>query len=478
MSLLNKFQEFIKNNSLVNSGEKILLSISGGPDSLTMLDLFNRIKDDYSLKLVVFHLNHQFRREAAAEAEFVRNFCAKLGIKSIIESFNVPALIEKENMSPEEAARKIRLKLLSEKCQSLSIKKVAIAHNKDDQVETILFNIFRGTGLKGLTGIAPVSEIFGLKIIHPLIDISREQIENYCHQRNLKPRRDPTNEETIYTRNKIRHHIIPYIEKEINPAVKKAVSRTAEILRDEDDYLNREIKEIKDKIIIEESCGRYMLSIPLLAEMHTAIRKRIIRWLIFDLKDAPRNLYYEHVEAVENLLIEGSTGNKLDLADNIKVKRVYDKLIIKKGMFNNVDIDFQFKFPVPGKIKLPDDNILSAEIIAAGDDKQWQPLLDKKEMCFCDARNIKLPLAVRTRKDGDRFYPLGMRGQKKIKDFFIDEKIPVEVRNRIPIIVDNKDRIIWITGLRMDNRFKIKDETEKIIKLYYKKPGDNNGIKN
>ncbi|MDI3547992.1 MAG: tRNA(Ile)-lysidine synthase [Halanaerobiales bacterium] len=466
MDLIRGFAEYIDEKNLVKSGDSILLGVSGGPDSLAMLDLFSRIKNKLKLKLVVFHLNHKFRREAGQEATFVSRTAERYQLKAIIEEYDVPGYIEEKGLSPEEAAREIRFQLLFKWAGKLKINKIALAHNRDDLVETIFLNLVRGTGLKGLTGIDPLTEINNLEIIHPLLDISRKDIEKYCHIRGLQPRYDPTNEETLYTRNKIRHKVIPYLEKEINPGLKEVIARMAEIIREEDCFLRELAKRNLEEVLIEKRGNKIVLSLSGLKEIPRVIRRRIFRMVISTLKGDHVDLYSYHYQAIDDLILTGSTGKMIDLKDNLKVKRLYDQLIFDQNGFTEGYAEFNFKLTVPGEVNLPGDRVLKAETSPYF--TGWRKLALKPEICLCDADKVKPPLTVRNRRPGDRFTPLGMKGVKKLKDFFIDEKIPERERNRIPLVLDSTGKIIWIAGLRIDDRFKVTDKTERFLKLHLK----------
>lgn len=466
MDLINKFKEYIKKELLIETGDAVLLGVSGGPDSLTMLDLFNRIRDEFNLEVVVFHLDHKFRSEAAAEAEFVAGVCNELQIKVIVEEFDVPSLVEEEGLSPEEAARNVRFEKMRKQAANLNIKKVALAHNKDDLVETIFLHLFRGTGLKGLSGIDPVNEMKGIIFIHPLLNIFRQEIEEYCQARSLNPRYDPSNEKTIYTRNKIRHNIIPYIEKEINPGLKDVMYQMSNIVREEHEFLNQQAEMKLAEVVVEQDNLKIVLSLPGLKEISGVLRRRIIQKVVYRLKEKSVDLYYEHFRAVQELIFYSNTGKKLDLPDDIKVKRSYDKLIFRKGEFLPPLHNYNFELHVPGSVQVPGDKMIITEYV--NKEKNWRLRVGKSKICFCDLDKVSLPLKVRNRRAGDRFCPLGMDGFKKVKDFFIDEKIPRIKRDEIPIIFDNRDRIIWIAGIRIDDRFKVDEKTKKLIKICLK----------
>ncbi|MFW5976452.1 MAG: tRNA lysidine(34) synthetase TilS [Bacillota bacterium] len=465
MDLINDFKEYIRNKSLVSRTDRLLLGVSGGPDSLSMLDLFNRIKEEYNLEIIVFHLNHKFRKNARKEADFVKNFCRERNIKVEIKEYNVPKLIKETNYSIEEAARKIRLKLMLNLAEKFKIKKIALGHNRDDLVETVLLNLFRGTGLKGLTGIDPVSHYKNRKLIHPLLPISRSKIENYCNYRDLNPRRDPSNKEPKYSRNKLRLEVIPYLEKEINSALKEKIAHTASILREEENFLEDQADKLVKTVLINEKENKIILSLKTLKNESRVLVKRILKKMIFKLKETPDDLYFQHYQAMEELIYKSNTNKKIELPGNIRIKKIYDKLILKYGEFNDSYTVFKKVLKVPGMVSLPDSREIKAEFLC--DKKNLKSLLRKSNICLCDSEKIEYPLIIRNRKKGDRFQPLGMGGTKKVKDFFIDEKILPQKRDKIPLITDKLDRIIWIAGLRLNEKFKIKNDTEKILKITY-----------
>lgn len=464
MDLIERFADFLDEKSLIKEGDRILLAVSGGPDSLTMLDLFHRLSAQRSLSILVFHLNHGFRQSADCDQKFVKKFCQKIGVNVIIKKSDVPAAAKEGGLTPEEAGRRERLKYMKQIIQKRNFDKAALAHNRDDLVETVLFNLFRGTGLRGLKGISSQSEIRGLKIIHPLLFCWREEIEKYCSFRELQPVMDPTNRESDYSRNKIRNRVIPYLEKEINPGLKKVVFNTAEIMEDIDNYLYQKQREVKDRVIAEERTDRVILDLNQLKSLHPVIRYRIIRDSIEKVKGASGDVYYEHYSAVDDLIFNLPTGKKLDLKGNIEVKKQYDSLIIVKESASVYNEKYSFKLNIPGETEVPGDKKIAVKFFK-GQDPTRMPDFGSSNICYCDFHTLSLPLVVRNRRRGDRIQLLGMEGRKKIKDFFIDHKIPVPERDLIPLIVDNEGEIIWIAGWRMNERCKVKPDSKTIIKF-------------
>ena len=456
-----EFKKKIKQESLVKTGDSLLLGVSGGPDSMAMLDVFCRYKEEIKLKIVVFHLNHCFRREAAREASFVEDFCQKRDILVITKKVDVPSVAAKKGLSPEEAARNVRLNLIKDIMAKHELDTAALAHNKNDKVETILFNLFRGTGLRGLKGIEPFSFVCGIPIIHPLLEFSREQIENYCQKRNLNPVRDPSNKNDIYTRNVIRNQLLPLIEKEINPAVKKAIIRMSSIIEDVDHFLEEKKKEAKPEVVLDTKKNKIELKLPSLKELSPVIRRRIFYDIISEMVGQTDDFYYKNYRALDDLVFNSETGKCIEV-NGIYVFKVYEKLIISEEEIEKKTDRYCYRFPLFRKIGLPGGNFLKATKYERRDIES-QKYFNDCSVCCCDYDKLNFPLKVRNRRRGDKIQPLGMSGHKKVKDILIDKKIPVYKRDLIPLIVDNEDNIIWIVGVKMDEKYKISSNTDKIL---------------
>ena len=463
MDIYEEFKNFIKGQELLVKNDRLLLGVSGGPDSLTMLDLFHRLSLKLEIELFVFHLNHMFRKEAASEADFVRDLCYDYDIDCFIEKFDVPSYAEKHSLSSEQAARKIRMELLFERAQKLNLKKIALAHNKDDLVETVFLNMFRGCSLPGLTGIEAFSEIDNYEIIHPLLSISRNEIENYCIMKNLNPRRDKSNEKNIYTRNKIRNDIIPYIEKEINPSLKNVVARMASTLKEENDFLKKLSREKYEYILIKEGKNRTVLSLEKLMNLSEVLKRRILFYAIYSLKEKKADIYFKHYKEISKLFNQSTSSKTIDLPGDITIKREYEKLIIQKGKIDDIVNDYLFEVNIPGLTKLPFEMSINTRILEKYEG--WQEDASKNNIALIDIEKVALPLKIRNRKNGDKFKPLGMNGYKKIKDFFIDEKVIQQRRDKIPLVIDNNGVIVWVAGFRIDDRIKIDNKTKKIIEI-------------
>lgn len=471
MEIYNRFKKFVKKKNLIKEGDKFLLGVSGGPDSLTMFFLFLQLSREFELDFSVFHLNHLFRKEASDEAEFVRRLCNDHDVNCFIKKFDVPFFAEEKSLSFEQAARQIRMQFLFSRAKKIKTKKIALAHNKDDLVETVFLHMIRGSALSGLTGIEPLTEIGDFQITHPLLSISRADIEAYCKEKNLKPRRDQSNQETVYTRNKIRHKIIPYIEDEINPSVKDVVARMASLIKEENDFLENLSREKLKEVLIKREKNRVILSLEKLSGISKVIKRRLLFNTIYSIKDERADIYFKHYQEIKKLFEKGATGNSIDLPGKITIKRSYKRLIIQKGERSSPIANFLVEMNIPGLSSFADGKKIISKVIFKDDN--WNNRAQKRYKCLIDFKNVEFPLYIRNRREGDRFKPLGMDGYKKIKDFFIDEKVKKTKRDRIPIIVDNNGIIVWIVGFRIDDRVKVCQNTEKIIEITLLEEEDN-----
>lgn len=262
---------------LIKSGDKLVLAVSGGPDSIFMLDILNKLKEKLDFEIAVCHVNHMIREEAGMDEEFVQNFCDKIGVKCFVKRIDVKNFANNKKIGTEEAGRIIRYRFFDEVMEKTGSNKIAIAHNKNDKVETIIMNLLRGSGTLGLKGIEPIRDN---KYVRPIVEIERNDIEEYCSQHDLKPRIDKTNFENTYTRNKIRNIVIPYIEKELNPNIIEGVSRLSEIATEEDKFLNKCTENIYNGLVIDEKNDVIILNLKQFNNQDKVIKRRLILYTI------------------------------------------------------------------------------------------------------------------------------------------------------------------------------------------------------
>lgn len=319
-----KFLDTIKNNNLINSGDKIVVGVSGGPDSLTLLTLLNKYKSKFNYEIIVAHVNHLIRKDSTDDEQFVENYCKKNGIKFYCKRVNVQEIAKQQKKGEEEVGRNERYKFFDEICEKENANKIAIAHNMNDNAETMLLNLIRGTGLNGLEGIQPSQ--YNNRFIRPLINCNRNEIEDFCKENNLEPRIDSTNKENIYKRNTIRNKLIPFL-KELNPNIIETLSRTSVIIAENNEFIQKEAQKNFNKIT-ELKSNLVEIDLKDFNKMPIAMRKAIIQLSIDKLNGNIRNISKKNIDDIIKLA-ENNIGNKYIIYKNIKAEVKKGKLKIQ-----------------------------------------------------------------------------------------------------------------------------------------------------
>lgn len=303
--MINAVLKTIQKYNLINPNDKIVLGVSGGPDSLFMLDILNKLKKELQIELVVAHINHKIRVEADEEEEFVKQFCKKIGIEFYYKRIEVEKYANNNKIGLEEAGRKVRYEFFEEVSNKTGANKIAVAHNKNDKVETMIMHILRGSGTSGLQGIQPQAN----KIIRPIIEIERKDIENYCEEQQLDPRIDKSNQDNTYTRNKIRNVVIPYINQEFNPNFIETMTRLSELITEENAFLNKLTETEYQKILIQKIDNQIALDLKKFNELDNIIKKRIILYTVSNLRGGSQGIEKVHIEDIVKLC-KNNVGNK------------------------------------------------------------------------------------------------------------------------------------------------------------------------
>ncbi len=311
----------IKKYNLIKDGDKIVVGVSGGPDSICLLHILNEIKNEFNFKIYVAHINHMIRKEADEETEYVKNFCKNLGIECYIKRIDVTKIANNLKRGTEETGRQIRYEFFNEVLEKTNSNKIATAHNNNDKVETILMNILRGSGTSGLKGIEAIRDE---KYIRPLINVSREEIEEYCKTNKLEPRIDKSNNENIYTRNKIRNIVIPYIKKEFNPNIIKTINRLSDVANEENEFINKITEETFKNICIKVDKNQIILDLKKFNCLELVIKRRIILYTINKLLLSTLGIEKVNIDDIIKLC-QNNIGNKyLKPIKNLKI-------LVKKG---------------------------------------------------------------------------------------------------------------------------------------------------
>ena len=319
-----KVIETIKKYNLIESGDKIVLGVSGGPDSISMLNILNEIKNEFQFEIYVAHINHMIRAEAVEDEKYVQDYCNRNNIECYIKRIDVQEIANTKKIGTEEAGRKVRYDFFEEVMQKVGANKIGIAHNKNDKIETIIMNLLRGSGLSGLKGIEPIRDN---KYIRPLIECERQEIEQYCEESKLEPRIDKTNFENDYTRNKIRNIVIPYIQNEFNPNIIKTLDRLAQVATEESDFVELQTRKSYEKVFVERTEKQITLKLKEFNQQEKVIKNRIILLVVKELMGSTQGIEKIHIEDIIKLC-DNNVGNKfLTPNKNLKVlvknKKIY-----------------------------------------------------------------------------------------------------------------------------------------------------------
>ncbi|MGI6143459.1 MAG: tRNA lysidine(34) synthetase TilS [bacterium] len=460
--MLEKVRKTLDRFQMLAPGDRVLVAVSGGPDSSALLHILWRLRDELGLVLMVAHLDHMLRgEESYQDARHVEEMAFSLGIPAVIKRVDVSAYRADHGGSLEAAAREVRYDFFINTARESGCRKIALGHNLDDQVETVLMRFLRGSGLAGLGGIPPVRRTGEVDIIRPLLEVDRAQILAYCREEGLKPRWDRTNEEPIYLRNKIRLKLLPWLEAEFNPNLRQLLAGNAHLWREENEYLDQEARKWYDRVATGTKDNMVSLNLDMLQELSPVLLRRILRRAIIAVKGDGVDLLQVHLQSAEMLVQRGRVGARLSLPGGIEIKRNYREVIVREEGQEEGTLPFCYPLPVPGEIIVPAAGLkLKARVV---DRRDLGPHLrpGRKRGLFA-RESISEPLFVRNRRPGDRFYPRGLGGAKKVKDFFIDAKIPRDRRDSIPLLTTGNE-IMWVVGRRRDQRFVVKPETKQVL---------------
>jgi tRNA(Ile)-lysidine synthase len=475
-----QFFATLARHDMVHPGDRVLVAVSGGPDSTALLTLFRRAARRLGVELHVAHLDHGWRgRGSARDAEFVRRLALRMGLPVTIGHAGgrtAPGTTRRQS-SREAIGRALRMRFLMETAAAGGAARVAVGHTLDDQAESLLMRLLRGSGTRGLAGTYPVVD--GL-FIRPLLGVRRAEVVAYLRSRRQAYRVDPTNRDTTLTRNRVRRRLIPLLEREFNPAAAEVLARSAGLLRDEEAWMD-ELSQAAFRGAATVEPGSVSLAAPALIAMPRALLRRVLRRAVESVRGHLLGLDFRHVEEMERLLSRPGPGS-IDMPGGWRVARRPGMLRLESvvtgghtgrpervsaGVRSPSDDDGgaggcrEAVCPIPGKVDLPGLGLaLRARLVTPED----PPVAPGPDRACLDADLLPGPLLVRPRRPGDRFVPLGGPGTRKVKSFLIDRKVPVAERGRIPLVLEN-GRVAWIVGHRIDDRFKVTPATRRILVL-------------
>ncbi len=462
-NLRQQVQETIHRYQMLQAGERVLVAVSGGPDSVGLLHLLCWLSDELGIELAVAHLNHQLRGEQADQDEaYVRRLCADWDLPCYVTCENIREQARQKGISLEEAGRCARYEYFSTLADQHGLHRVALGHTATDRVETLLINLLRGSGLHGLRSIPPVRGIF----IRPLISIRREAIAEHCEQYGLNPCCDESNlEPSDFLRNKIRLQLLPLLGEEYGEDPHEALSRVIRAAEEELAW-TEPLVETEFEEVASVGADKVGLDRQRLRELPAGLQHRLLRRAIVELSGATTDVGEVHYDALRELIDQGQTGAELHLPGKVLARIGYTELELicgERAQRQPEDNDsWCYELSVPGTVEIPEVGSVVAQRVA----ERPSELGDAAgSHIIVDGATAGSIFCVRNWRPGDCMQPLGMGGHKKLQDLFVDEKIPQQQRDCIPLVVDSQDRIIWAVGLRMGEQFRVTEDTTKFLKL-------------
>lgn len=440
--MIEKVQGFIRKHQLLKKNSTVLIGVSGGPDSMALLHFFNTIREDWNLTIVAVSIDHQLRdEESLDDLEYVRQICHQWNIQFVGTSLDVPTYKLEERLGTQAAARKLRYAFFEKQMNHFKADFLALGHHGDDQAETMLMALARSADPGLLSGIPIKRDFASGMIIRPFLCLTKDDLEDYCQQHAIAPRRDPSNDETVYTRNFFRKQLLPLL-KERNRNIHNTVLHLSEALQEDEQFLMDEAAKMVQGIVnLDRETNEVSFQSTAFSTFPLSLQRRAFHLILNYLyEQLPKNLSYVHEKKFFNLLHKSSGNTQIDFPHNLKLKKVYETFtfsfadnFLKKNRVSEA-------IEIPGKTQWY-DGMVTAFYTDSPD--------EQSDMCYACGRNdIALPLHIRPRRDGDRMRWKGLDGSKKLKDIFIDAKVPLTERDSWPVIVDDHGTILWLIGLK------------------------------
>ena len=513
IKLESKVIDFIQRYGLVLPEEIVVVGVSGGADSVCLLHVLAKWRKGPGINLHIAHLNHQLRgAESEADAKYVSDLAGSLGVPVTIDRQDVAAYRAGRNLSVEEAARELRYAFFARVATKVGANRIVIGHTRDDQVETILMHILRGTGITGLCGLAPCSPMAydsegtswpasplslraealsvakgqrsNLLVIRPLLDVTRKETTSYCQEYQLDPRIDSSNRSLSFFRNRIRLQLLPLL-RQYNPSVDQALLRLADIAKEDNTFIEQQASGLWDEVTRQENNAIY-LDRKQIASLSIALQRQLLRTAVTRLAGDTRDIEASHIEAARSLLNK-PVGKRISLPHGFICQGGYDELVIASPPSVIASEAWQSQLPscpfpslpgeftlkVPGKTVFPGWKVIASIIREREDSLPLRGTLSTSEGTYrsnlvadFDLHKTGTELFVRQRRPGDKFQPLGMNMPKKLQEFMVDAKIPRSWRGHIPIVY-SPQQIIWVVGWRIDDRVKVNEASKEILRLEF-----------
>lgn len=476
--MIEKVRNYIKQYNMLVPGDTVVTGVSGGADSLCLLFMLKEFAQEMSLKLAVVHVNHGIREEAAEDAAYVKKICEELDVPFYLKEADVEEIAKSQGISTEEAGRNVRYAAFAEVLAQLTggeqfsgeeqrvggkqfaggtQGKIAVAHNANDRAETMLFHLFRGTGLTGLSGIKPVRG----QIIRPLLCLDREEIEQYLAKKQITFCIDRTNNEDTYTRNKIRHHILPFAENDICTGAVAHMNQTAEMLLETEEFLREQTVRIYNEIAEEKENGVY-ISVKDFLRQPKLMQKRMLLLCMEKIAAGRRDIGLVHIEDMCSLFTK--EGNKEQMLPyGMTARREFEKVFI--GVNRPADFDMlidEKNISIPGEVEIKGVGVFEFSVFEYDKSKI---IPEKTYTKWLDYDKIKKSLVLRTRQTGDYLTINEALSKKTLKKYYIEEKIPRNERENLYVLADGS-HIVWVPGYRISQYYKISPETKNILQVH------------
>ena len=451
-------KRFIENNRLFGAGSRIIVGVSGGPDSMALFSILNELRQPWGLEVIALYCHHGLRRAADQEADFVRRWAGRWGCSFSTSKVDVQAFQQENKLSLQEAARELRYRVFRSFFVNQKADKVALAHTANDQAEEVLIGLIRGAGLGGLAGIPLQREGF----IRPLLATYRTEILTYLGERDIPYLEDESNKDRRFLRARVRHQLLPELGK-FSPNIITQLNRTAGLLKEDEAFLQEKTEQITARVLVPLEAG-VQISRSGLKKLPPAILSRLFQKAIFQVKGDLKSIGSVHLLSLVNVVCGPSLQGRLDLPGGLQASWDRDRIILQPAVSVSLSPSlFSEQVDGPGTLTIREIGLeLSFEKVPI--DPQTVKKTFIKDQALVDWGKIRWPLLVRNAQAGDRFRPLGLRGAKKVHRFFIDRKIPRSQRDRIPLIISGGE-IVWVAGLEIGDPFALNEQSRQALRL-------------
>ena len=471
-----KIRQTIETHGLLGHNDSVLVAVSGGADSVVLLDLLVGLKDMYGLKMAVAHLDHGLRgRESRQDRRFVEQLAETYAIPCYSRKIDVAKIGIEQKLSLEEAARNVRYSFLFDTADEHGFNRIATAHHGDDNAELVLMNLMRGSGPSGLSGMDYMSR--NSRLVRPLLDVGRTEIMAYLNLRGLRFRLDSSNRDTVHLRNRVRLELIPLIESDYQKGFRRTVMRTARLIRDDEAWIGELVNPYYEKSVRASEPGRILLDIPVLRPYPQPLKRRIIRRALLHVKGDLKRVGWVHVDDISRLIDREKGRASLDLPGRVRVMKDRDILVFERK-FRNLrtippfmisrdahDYDYAVHKPLKGfREVFIEDTGLVLRVSSMADLDSTTLRSSESSTAYLDMDCLNFPLSLRNARPGDRFRPLGMAGRQRVSRFLSQSDVPEAQRGETPVLVSDQD-IVWVCGHRIDESYKVVSSTENILKV-------------